>query len=95
MIREFLRVVDHLKSKSTQLNCKTTRIILYTRIKISTLSTVGAFMGEQGCLLKLACLSGKRAASVTGATTAAMLLSSAHSMMPEAVKEPYQVGSDF
>ena len=48
-------------------------------------------MGEQGCLLKLACLSGKRAASVTGATTAAMLLSSAHSMMPEAVKEPYQV----
>ena len=53
-------------------------------------------MGEQGCLLKLACLSGKRAASVTGATTAAMLLSSAHSMMPEAVKEPYQVGwSDF
>ena len=48
-------------------------------------------MGEQGCLLKLACLSGKRAASVTGATTAAMLLSATHSMMPEVIKEPYQV----
>ena len=53
--------------------------------------TVGAVMGEQGCLLKLACLSGKRAASVTGATTAAMLLSATHSMMPEVIKEPYQV----
>ena len=64
---------------------------MFRQNALSLPSVVGAVMGEQGCLLKLACLSGKRAASVTGATTAAMMLSAAHSMMPEAMKQPYQV----
>lgn len=51
---------------------------------------VGAAMGEQDCLLRLACLSGKHAASVSGATTLTMLLSTAYSVMPEGMKEPYQ-----
>ncbi len=51
-------------------------------------------MGEQQCLLKLACLSGKHAASVSGATTATMLLTTTYSFMPDSLKEPYQALRD-
>merc|ERR1712029_451342 len=52
-------------------------------------SIVGAAHGERGCLLKFACLSGKRLSALSGASAAAILLAVATDLMPEGVREPY------
>jgi len=53
-------------------------------------SAVGALMGEQDCLRRLACLSGHRAAAVPGATAATMVLRAASSALPQSVRNAYE-----
>jgi len=53
-------------------------------------SAMGAAHGDRECLLKLACLSGKRLSALSGASAVAILLASTTDFMPEAVREPYQ-----
>ena len=53
-------------------------------------SAIGAAHGDRECLLKLACLSGKRLSALSGASAVAILLASTTDFMPEAVREPYQ-----
>lgn len=52
-------------------------------------SLFGALHGEQECLEKLACLSGKHVSALSGATTLTLLLSIASGQMPESLQGPY------
>ena len=58
-------------------------------------SLVGAAMGEQECLLRLACLSGKHLNQISrGAPTVALMLSAASGYLPEPVQSPYSALRD-
>eukprot|EP00094_Tigriopus_californicus_P009033 TCALIF_08707-PA protein Name:"Protein of unknown function" AED:0.32 eAED:0.35 QI:0/-1/0/1/-1/1/1/0/205 len=61
----------------------------YTPYKAEMSSLVGAILGEDQCLLKLACLSGKHVNSLSGATTLTMVLSAASGYLPNSVQTPY------
>lgn len=50
---------------------------------------MGAAHGDRECMLKLACLSGKRLSSVSGASAVAILMSTATSVLPKSIREPY------
>ena len=52
-------------------------------------SIVGAAHGEQDCVLKLACLSGKRLSALSGASAMAIMLAVATDMMPHQLRDPY------
>ena len=53
-------------------------------------SIMGTMFGEKQCLMKLACLSGKRLSAVKGASALTMVLSTVAGVMPEALQDPYQ-----
>ena len=52
-------------------------------------SIMGSMFGEKQCLMKLACLSGKRLSAVKGASALTMVLSTVAGVMPEALHDPY------
>lgn len=52
-------------------------------------SLMGSMFGEKQCLMKLACLSGKRLSAVKGASALTMVLSTVAGVMPEALHDPY------
>jgi hypothetical protein len=51
---------------------------------------MGTMFGEKQCLMKLACLSGKRLSAVKGASAVTMILSTVAGVMPDALHDPYQ-----
>ena len=53
-------------------------------------SVMGTVFGERQCLMKLACLSGRRLSAVKGASAVTMILATVANVMPEALQEPYQ-----
>ena len=53
-------------------------------------SLMGTMFGERQCLMKLACLSGRRLSAVRGASAVTMILSTVAGVMPESLQEPYQ-----
>ena len=53
-------------------------------------SIMGTMFGEKQCLMKLACLSGKRLSAVKGASALTMVLSTVAGVMPESMQDPYQ-----
>lgn len=52
-------------------------------------SLMGVAHGDRECMLKLACLSGKRLSSLSGASAIAILMSTATNMLPKSMREPY------
>merc|ERR1719356_2403143 len=67
-----------------------TSTIGYSPFRPEIHSLMGVAHGDRECMLKLACLSGKRLSSLSGASAVAILLASTTDFMPEAVREPYQ-----
>ena len=53
-------------------------------------SVMGTVFGERQCLMKLACLSGRRLSAVKGASAVTMILATVANVMPEVLQEPYQ-----
>jgi len=50
---------------------------------------MGAMYGEKQCMLKLACLSGKRLSTIRGASALTMFLSTVAGEMPDGLQDPY------
>ena len=50
---------------------------------------VGALHGDYECMMKVACLSGKKVSKVAGATTLTMILSALTNHMPETMQDTY------
>jgi len=61
----------------------------YSQYRPEIHSLFGAAHGDRECMLKLACLSGKRLSSMSGASAVAILMSTATNMLPKSVREPY------
>lgn len=64
-------------------------VVAYSPFKAEIQSIVGAVHGHRDCLLKLACLTGKRLSALSGASAATIMLSTATDVMPEAMKGPF------
>jgi len=61
----------------------------YSPFRPEIQSIIGAAHGERGCMLKLACLSGKRLSSLSGASAVAIMMAAATNMMPHGIRDPY------
>lgn len=61
----------------------------YSPFRAEIQSVIGAAHGERGCMLKLACLSGKRLSSLSGASAVAIMMAAATDMMPHGLRDPY------
>merc|ERR1719510_49611 len=61
----------------------------YSHFRPEINSLMGAAHGDRECMLRLACLSGKRLSSFSGASAVAILMSTATDMLPKAIREPY------
>jgi len=55
---------------------------------------VGAVLGEQECVRKLACRSGKRVSSIPGSSVVTMILAGASGYVPEFLRETYSILRD-
>jgi hypothetical protein len=59
----------------------------YTSYREEMSSVVGTMMGDKKCMKKLACLGGRRLASIDGGSSVALLASTASSLLPEGIQE--------
>merc|ERR1712020_55437 len=61
----------------------------YSAFRPELHSFMDAAHGDRECMLKLACLSGKRLSSVSGASAVAIMMSTASNMLPKSIRGPY------
>lgn len=61
----------------------------YSHFRPEIHSLMGAAHGDRECMLKFACLSGKRLSSFSGASAVAILMSTATDILPNSIREPY------
>lgn len=66
----------------------------YVSFREEMSSAVGAAMGNDQCKKRLACLGGRHLAHINGASSIALLLSSAASYLPDNFKEPLSTLQD-
>lgn len=66
----------------------------YVSFREEMSSAVGAAMGNDQCKKRLACLGGRHLAHINGASSIALLLSSAASYLPDHFKEPLSTLQD-
>lgn len=61
----------------------------YSSFRPELHSFMGSAHGDRECMLKLACLAGKRLSSVSGASAVAIMMSTASNMLPKSIRGPY------
>jgi hypothetical protein len=66
----------------------------YTSMRDEMSAAVGALLGNPECQKRLACLSGRHLSHVNGASSLALLASSATTYLPENLKEPLSIIKD-
>lgn len=66
----------------------------YTSMRDEMSSAIGALLGKGQCQKRLACLSGRHLSHVNGASSVALLVSTASSLLPEDFREPLSIIKD-